>query len=376
MAFTHARNLIYKHAGHSVAVLNFSARESYEWDDFPVFCESDLTKAQIEQFDLFIFHAPNLRNHLRFILKHRDSIRAKVIIGHGHEFINAATQAGRPYPFQMTLKMRAKLLALYAYDWLKIQTWKWYFKAQKGSGLALIFVSDWLRQNVEQCLQLDLNSLVNVSVINNPIHPAFQDSNYDANSPKIADFITLRSFDTSKYAVDIVAEIAARNPQYTFHIYGNGDYFKYNPPPPNLTVIKKKFCQPDLPALFNKYRAGLLPTRWDSQGVLMCEMACMGLPVVVSNLPICKLMVGEFENVSYVENEDPVLNGIPKPIALPPELKLKFGPDRTVVRELDLFEKVVREGRVDRAVPGTFFLASLLGFAKGLAVWGRRTSTQ
>lgn len=341
LAFIHARNLIYKSLGHSVSVLSFAGKEQYEQDGVSVLPESEFSKEKIGAFDLFVFHAPNLRNHLRFILKNRAAIKAKVLIGHGHEFINAAKQSGGVFPFQSTLKARLKHLVQSVYDVIKLRVWVRYFKSQKGRGLAVVFVSDWLRKNVEACLNLDLSSYAKVSVINNPIHPAFQDNTYDPASPKVADFVTVRSFDRPKYAVDVVLEIARRNPQWSFHIYGTGELFNHNPPPPNLTVIKKKFRQQDMPALFNQYRAGLLPTRWDSQGVLMCEMACLGMPTVVSELEICRLMVGEFENVSYIENENPTLTQIPTVTLKNTTLKRKFSAPETVQKELELFAQVV-----------------------------------
>ncbi|MBX3021253.1 MAG: glycosyltransferase [Bdellovibrionales bacterium] len=376
MAFTHARNVIYREAGHAVTVLSFGAQEAYLWDDLSVLPEGDFTAAQLSQFDVLVFHAPNLRNHLRFMLKNGAAIRAKVIIGHGHEFIDAANQSGQPYAFQLNFKMRLKLKALALYDWLKVRVWAWYFRSQKDSRLALVFVSEWLRKNVEQCLRLKLDDYVNVSVINNPIHPAFQESTYDPNSPKLADFVTLRSFDLPKYAVDVVVELARRNPQWTFHVYGTGKYFDFNPPPSNLTVIKKKFRQVEMPELFNQYRVGLLPTRWDSQGVVMCEMACLGMPTVVSDIPICKLMVGEFENVSYINNEDPRLPALPTVTLSRTELKRKFGAQQTVYKELGIFEHVAREGRVDRSSLASRFVSLVLGITNRVVSFTRKLSTQ
>lgn len=365
MAFTHARNLYYLKQGHEVHVLSFGASSGYDWDGLKIRPEADFDDNLVESFDIFVFHSPNLRNHLRFILRHGSSIRAKVLIAHGHEFIDWCNQSGGFFPFDLTWKRRLKIPLVRAYDWLKIKVWSWYFQKQSGN-LSLVFVSDWLRRNAEACMGVNLSQLLNVSVIANPVHPVFQSANYDPSAPKQAHFVTLRPFDEPKYAVDVVVEFARRHPQWTVDIYGKGRFFDHNPAPPNVRVIQAKFPQTEMPELFNKYRAALLPTRWDSQGVLMCEMATFGMPLVVSNIEICKLMVGEFENVAFIDNEAPELRSLPAQTLERHSLKQTFGPEATVARELELFDSVAKEACRDRTVPGAFLLSSILGLTNGL----------
>ena len=339
MAFTHARNLMYARAGHDVVVLNFSAKASYEWDGIAVWTEAKIAP-QISAFDIMVFHAPNLRNHLRYMIQHRRQIRAKVLIAHGFEFITWLEQVGRPFAFRLNLKFRLRMVLMNLYDRAKIKIWARYIQSRTRDKLNLVFVSDWLRRSVEHCLGFALAGVANTTEINNPVHPIFLERRYQPDTVKDADFVTIRSFDEPKYAVDIVVEVARRNPQWTFHLFGYGEYFKHYEPPPNLTVRCQRFRQSQLPDLLDRYRAALLPTRWDSQGVLMCEMACFGMPLVVSDLPICHLMVGEFENVVFIQNEDPVLSEIPcRPLANE-ALKTKFAFANTVGRELKLFEHV------------------------------------
>ena len=69
MAFTHARNVLYKNAGHKVSVLNFGTAAEYSWDGIEVLPESRFNSQKNSEFDVFIFHSPKIRNHLRFLLK-------------------------------------------------------------------------------------------------------------------------------------------------------------------------------------------------------------------------------------------------------------------------------------------------------------------
>ena len=346
MAFTHARNLMYTRAGHDVEVLSFSSREPYNWDGIDVCPESYLTKQRLKLYDVVVFHSPNLRNHLRFILMHRRSIRAEVLIAHGFEFINWCHQVGRPFNFQLTWALRIKFAFRSIYDQIKIRVWAFYFKMRR-SQLNLVFVSHWLRHNAENCLGLNLERFTAVTEINNPVHPLFIENSYQADGEKDADFVTIRSFDEPKYAMDVVLEFAKKHPQWTFHVFGHGHYFEHFLPPPNLKVIQQRFKQSQLPDLLNRYRAALLPTHWDSQGVLMCEMACFGIPLVVSDLPICRTMVGEFSNVVFIDNRDPVLNELPDQVLNSELAKRKFAFEQTVGKELRLFEDLIQNDSSD-----------------------------
>jgi glycosyltransferase involved in cell wall biosynthesis len=338
MAFTHARNILYRDAGHEVCVLNFAADKHYTWDGINVLPEQTFDRLKASEYDVFVFHSPNIRNHLRFMLKLGSAIRCSVLVSHGFEFINWFQQNNRSFDFQRNWKSSLLLKIGQVYDFLKLKVWAGYFRKLRKSGPAMVFVSDWLKECAEGCLGLNLNEVLSrVEVISNPVHPIFIQRRFDPLAPKVADFVSIRNFDDPKYGVDIVVEIARRNPQFTFHLYGEGDYFDFNSAPKNLTVVRRKFKQRELPDLFNQYRAALLPTRWDSQGVLMCEVATFGIPTVVSDIPICKSMVGEFPNVEFFDNENPKqLSFQIKPV-VPEDLLRKFGTESTVERELRLF---------------------------------------
>jgi hypothetical protein len=45
-----------------------------------------------------------------------------------------------------------------------------------------------------------------------------------------------------------------------------------------------------------------MPTKLDAQGVMMCEMAYYGIPILVSDLPVCREMLNDFDNVKFIDN--------------------------------------------------------------------------
>ena len=49
-------------------------------------------------------------------------------------------------------------------------------------------------------------------------------------------------------------------------------------------------------------------TRRDTQGVMSCELVTYGIPLITSNLPICKEIFGKIPNVVYIDNENENVN--------------------------------------------------------------------
>ena len=57
-----------------------------------------------------------------------------------------------------------------------------------------------------------------------------------------------------------------------------------------------------------KARYALMPTRTDAQGLMMCEMAAFGIPVITSDIPVCHEVFDGFSNVSFIDNNDEKLS--------------------------------------------------------------------
>lgn len=334
-SFAHSRNCYYEQLGHEVSVLSFSARQPYKIDGIHVAPEYCFSGA-LAKFDAWIIHMPNVRNALRFLIKNRCDLKRLAMIIHGHEFTAWQSEVPQYFPFLASVRGRAWHNFLKLYDWLKLRVWNLYFRTRMGAHTKIVFVSSFMQILAEKHIGISFDRLkIDYRVIHNPIHRAFVDQNYRVSEQPLADFVTLRPFDEPKYGVDLLVEIAKRHPQFTFHLYGRGHYFDKVSPPPNLKVLRGVFPADELPGLLNQYRAAILPTRWDSQGVLMCEVASFGMPLWVSDIQICQQMVSRFENVRFFSNENLDFNlYIPNPAVKLKDQAHQFLVSETALREL------------------------------------------
>ena len=189
------------------------------------------------------------------------------------------------------------------YDAFKLRVLKHFIEANKEK-LSLVFVSEWMKNEFIKNTKTDKEIVNNIgTVINNSVGGVFERQNYQPVE-KTRDFITIRSnLDGSKYCIDLVCKWAIQNPQYTFDIYGKGIYFEYEMCPPNVTVFKKHLMHSEIPDLLNGYKCALMPSRLDSQGVMSCEMATYGIPLITSDLSVFKEVLEGFENVFFVDND-------------------------------------------------------------------------
>ena len=168
-----------------------------------------------------------------------------------------------------------------------------------------MFVSKWMYEEFMKNLQVSKANIEEIShVIPNSVNPVFLNQRYTKENEMKADFVTIRPLDESKYGVDIVVELAKLYPTLTFHVYGVGDYFRYNQQPDNLTVFNRFIDQKEIPMLLNFYRVALMPTRLDAQGVMACEMASYNIPLITSSIPICHEVFEGFDNVYFVDNKE------------------------------------------------------------------------
>ena len=119
------------------------------------------------------------------------------------------------------------------------------------------------------------------------------------------DFVTIRSvLDGSKYAVDIVNDIAKLNPQKKFLLVGKGLFFNYIPKADNLDWVDERISHQKMIELLNSAKCALMPTRTDAQGVMMCEMATFGMPLITSDIPVCHEVLDGWEGVAFISNEN------------------------------------------------------------------------
>ncbi len=350
-AYVHTRVREYQRHGIGCAVLSFRAACDYAIDGIPVLTEAGAAvRLQDGCFDAVLCHAPNLRNHLRFIRRNAARVRRLVLFFHGHELLRTRRYYPRPYAFDHRAAL--KRFAQVAYDPLKLHTMRRVLPSlAERCEMRLVFVSEWMREESFACLSLpaeDRSSLERRSlVINNPVGSAFIDDHYAASPAPAADFITIRPFDNPKYAIDIVCRIARANPECSFHVHGTGRYFDAYPPPRNISIFPGFIAHGDMPGVLNRYQAALLPTRLDAQGVMMCELATFGIPLVTSDLPICREMLRGFPNVLFRSNDEAGGNlhaEVERLRGSTPtdEIRQRFGFAATTAREIKLVEELCR----------------------------------
>ena len=299
MSFVHSRNIEYLKSGVTVDVISFSAKENYNFEGVSVYASSN--SIDFSKYNAVASHAPNLKNHLKTILINIKKINRLVFFIHGHEVLPINEYYPAPYSWRRQKGHSIKRVLQDAYDIIKILSIKLFLKSNTQK-VRIIFVSQWMMDQFEKCVGSNISS--KVAIINNPVNSTFIETQHIKEGPKKGDFITIRPLDESKYCIDLVTQIANANPDYKFTIYGKGRFFDYNKKPKNLEWINSFVLQKDIPATLNNYKAALMPTRLDAQGVMACEIAAFGMPIITSDIPVCREMLESFENSLFISNDD------------------------------------------------------------------------
>lgn len=344
MSYIHSRNLIYKDH-FSIMVVNFKALKNYTYEGIKVITLQNFINEikDVISFDILISHAPNIKNHVKFIRKYKSNFNKIVFFIHGHEVLPFNKYYPKSYKYNNSI---IKNGLRFFYDIYKLFTLSKIFgELSKDKMVKFIFVSSWMRVNFLKNINIDKNYIIdNSKIINNASNNIFIENNYKfREGDKLADFITIRPFDNPKYGVDLVVKFAQNNPNKTFHIYGKGDYFKFNKIPKNVTIIDSYIEQKYIPALLDKYKCALMPTRLDSQGVMVCEIATYGMPCITSDLPICLEMLNDFPNVVFISNEDWDSFFSDSVLPLKDDMKLipdKFHNTHTVNKEIEYIKNL------------------------------------
>ena len=326
-------------------MLSFIEKDEYIFESVNVIGRKRFnSNYSIKDFDIVLIHAPNLRNHFRFLILN-SSYKKAVFVIHGHEVLKRSNYYPEPFDFMRSKYYPVKKIFNDLYDYLKLIFLKWYFdKGISRRKFYFVFVSQWMKDEFIRNTNLTRKTLDRFSkIIPNPIGVEFINNSYDSYEEKLADFVTIRPIDRSKHSIDIVKTIAEKNPKILFHVYGEGNYFKFNKQPENLKIFPEFIHHSKLPNLLNKYKSALMPTRLDSQGVMMCEMATYGIPVVTSNLPVCNEMLSDFNNIYFINNNDINFNAenFLNSISIKDINKSKFSSQKTVLKEIEFIQEIV-----------------------------------
>ena len=335
MSYVHSRNVEYKKLGHEVKVVNFSETNEYKYDllDICVF-----SKKLLDWPDVIVSHAPNIKNHVKALREVRN--KKIIFFFHGHEVLHQYGDYPQPYSWKKQ-KLSRKLF-IKIYDHLKMSILRKFFKDfSKKNSIGFVFVSSWMERQFLKNIKLNPQETGLSAIIPNACNAFFLDTEYkfDQNE-KLADCITIRPLDDSKYAVDLVVQAALNNPEKEFHIYCKGDFFSYNKKPNNVTVINKFIQQKDIPELLNKYHIAMMPTRYDAQGVMVCEMATYGIPVITTDFEVCVEMLSDFENVQFVNEDSFKELKFDNIVKMECEKNSKFSPNILINKELGFFNEL------------------------------------
>lgn len=304
--YVHIRNKYYMEERIIPVVLNFSAESAYEMDGIHVITLKDYQKQQRKQnYDWLICHAPNVRNHYRFLRKYGQYFPEIMFVFHGHEIVKINEAYPSDYEYLIHQKLSWKKPAQNIYDDFKLRVWRLYFPKIKQKS-QFVFVSESLYSDFKHYIGNVLNEdKGRVHIIYNSVGQIFEKSQYDPNLLKEYDFITIRSnMDSSVYCLDIVTRLAQENPERSFLVIGKGDWFKYHDKPENITLINRTLNHEELIGYINKSRFALMPTRRDSQGVMTCELMTFGIPVITSDIAVCREICSGFENYILINNEN------------------------------------------------------------------------
>lgn len=340
--YVHSRNLHYREAGIDVTVLNFAAKESYVFEGFPVITESDFVTSE-KQYDLLVCHAANLRNHYLFLLKYGSKFSKIVFFFHGHEVLHINRYYPKPYEYDAGHKSGGFLQD--RYDDLKLMLWRSFFQ-KNIQRIRLIFVSRWIFTHFLQEVRLTQRDLQgHWQIISNGVGSFFEENSYKP-AEITTDFITIRNiFDGSTYCLDVVTELARRYPQYRFLVIGKGRFFEHVQPPDNLTVLKTELTHQDMARYLNSARYALMPIRQDTQGLMSCEMATYGLPLITSDIEVCHMVFESCPHVAFISNDDPRLDSaleMLKP-AGPGSKWDRYLAKNTILKEIDYLKQYAGE---------------------------------
>ena len=302
LEFVHTRNKYYLKHNFDVTVLNFSCNEGYCLDGIKVISLSEYYLDN-QSYDKLVFHAPNIRNHYRFLKHNVDNFSTIVIFFHGHEILYVNQIYPKLYKY-MPLKDKFMRICHSFYDPFKLFIWRRYLP-KIATKTTLVFVSEYLHMLYTQFVGASGYKLGNnMYVINNAIGELFEKTKYNVYTEKKEyDFITIRSrLDASECCIDLVSILAVANPQFKFLVIGKGQYFSRNNMPDNLTYIPNNLSHIELKPYIDKSSCALMPTKHDSQGVMSCELASYGIPLITSDIPVCREIFADFKNVFFIEN--------------------------------------------------------------------------
>lgn len=285
--FVHVRAKYFKELGNEVVIFVPSSKRysySYEGVDVKLMSNQQIIK-EFDRFDLLYLHLLNnyfgsksgcypIYNDIR------KNKRTFAIFIHGSEILKYPD-----YLFDFSFSLRGILKYIYLNFWNSAKMSIFLKDANKRQNAAFIFPSKWMKEHTESILKIKLK---NSNIIPNGIDTdLFKFSDSYENRYKL---LMIRPLTDLKYGFDIAIETVRHLPsEFKLTIYGKGKYENYcrelitkyglNE---RVVIINKYIDRCEIPNIFKDYGGFIATTRFDSQGVIMCEAMSSGL-LTVSN---------------------------------------------------------------------------------------------
>ena len=339
MNYVHSRCLYYVQNGFDVVVLNFSCKYKYQYEGINVISINEYSVSPTEA-DIIICHAPNIKNHYFFLKRYGKLYEEIIFCFHGHEVLHINNYYPKPFEYKYN---SFKYFFQKYYDDFKIVLWKKYFINNRNK-CYFIFVSDWLKNAFFKEFSLEESKFDDkVEVISNGVGYFFEQNTYKKKNRKY-DFITIRQYiDEKNYCIDVVRKLALLYPAYSFCLIGKGQYFNHYSLPNNIDFIEKELTHIEMKEYIDSAKFALLPTRHDTQGLMACELATYGIPLITSDIPICKEIFDTCPNVFFINNNHPSLDFIDCAFSFPTQKWTKYFAKNTILKEISFIEGVTKE---------------------------------
>lgn len=343
--YVHTRNVSYLNDWDvDVTVLNFKTQHGYIKDGIKVISLNEFKNDKEVSYDILVCHAANLKNHYQFLKKYDKLFSKIVFFYHGHEVMKITEEYPKEYDYKKKSHIKDSIIPVY--DFIKLKLWKKYILANI-SKLQLVFVSEWMYDVFIKNVGIDPKLLAGrTSIIYNSVSKNYETMRYNVEGLKKYDYITIRNgLDTSKFAIDLVNKFAFANPDKKFLIVGKGEFFNHYKKADNIERIERYLNQHEIVELLNTAKCALMPTRCDAQGVMACEMATFGIPVITSDISVCRAVLKDFKNVALISNESDGSDLVSLTAGLTPcveNVNDRFFEAQTVGKEVELYKRMLQ----------------------------------
>ena len=221
-----------------------------------------------------------------------------------------------------------------------------------------VFVSQYMRNIAEDFVG---KPALNGSVIHNVIDPGVFP--FETKDPELRkNIVSVRSFERRNYGTDLATLTIAtlkHEPwfdQLQIRVIGDGRHHEEDVRPllglPNVTIEPRILPTNELRAALSTSGLSLLPTRWDSQGMMMGESMMAGLVPITNAVAAIPEFVDESSGIILAsEDFEGMASAVVRMFERPDEfvelsraaherVLRQCGPDATVSREIELFSRM------------------------------------